>query len=90
MIDRPKVTKYLRRIPSKDLLFLGESLGLDGTELRSRVNSDTFLFDLIGDWLSRKHRVDQVGRPSWNRLVVGLEEIGETGLASDIKTDLGL
>ena len=83
--------KYLKRISNnQDLLMLGESLGLDGNELVKNVNSETFLFCLVGDWLSRKHRVDEVGTPTWERLVHTLENVGQSGLANDIKKDLKL
>ena len=66
---------------------VGESLGLDGNELKKNLISETFLFDLIGDWLSRKHRVNDVGTPTWRGLVQALEHVGQSGLANDIKKD---
>ena len=68
---------------------VGESLGLDGTKLALKVTAVTFLFDLVGDWLSRTHIVDEKGMPSWRKLIEVLEEVDETGLASDIRKDLG-
>ena len=89
LTDRPKVMAYLKKISNnQDLLMVGESLGLDGNELKKNLNSETFLFDLIGDWMSRKHRVDEVGTPTWRGLVQALEHVGQSGLASDIKKDL--
>ena len=63
---------------------LGDSLGLDGDELKRNLSSNTFLFDLVTDWLARKHRVDEVGTPTWGLLVKILGDVGQTGLASDI------
>ena len=82
---------YLMEIGhNQDLLLLGESLGLDGNELRKNVNSETFVFDLVGDWLSRKHRVDKVGPPTWRGLIKTLEAVKQNGLANNIKKDLNL
>ena len=84
--NRPKVMKYLKRIShSGDLLMLGDSLGLDGDELKRNLSSDTFIFDLVSDWISRKHRVDEVGTPTWKLLAQVLEDVGQTGLANDIR-----
>ena len=69
---------------------VGESLRLDGNELKKNMSSETFLFDLIGDWLSRKQRVDEVGTPIWRGLVQALEHVGQGGLANEIKKDLKL
>ena len=81
--------KYLRRISNvQTLLMVGESLGLDGTKLALKVTTVTFLFDLVGDWLSRTHTVDEKGMPSW-KLIEVLEEVDEIGLASDIRKNLG-
>ena len=91
IIDRPKVMKYLKRISNnQDLLMVGEFLGLDGNELVKNVNSETFLFCLVGDWMNRKHGVDEVGTPTWRGLVQTLENVGQSGLANDIKKDLNL
>ena len=80
---------YLTRIGNnQDLLMVRESLGLEGNEPKKNFNSETFLFDLIGDRLSRKHRVDEVGTPTWRGLVQALEHVGQSGLANDIKKDL--
>ena len=83
--DRPKVMKYLKKIShSGDLLMLGDSLGLDGDELKRNLSSDTFIFDLASDWIARKYRVDEVGTPTWKLLAQVLEDVGQTGLANDI------
>ena len=63
---------------------LGEKLGLNGRKLRKRKDSDTFLDDLVGDWLERKDRVDKVGKPTWRKLVEVLRKVGQNGLANDI------
>ena len=89
--DRPKVMKYLRKISSiQTLLMLGESLGVNGTKLAQNRRSETFLFDLVGDWLNRTHKVDERGMPSWRKLVEELVDVEETGLASDIQRDMEL
>ena len=81
--------KYLRRISSvQTLLMVGESLGLDGTKLAQNRTADTFLFDLVGNWLNRTHKVAEKGIPSWRKLIEVLEEVDEMGLASDIPKDL--
>ena len=80
---------YLKKIGNnQDLLMVGESLGLDGNELKKNLVSETFLFHLVGDWLDRKYRVDKVGTPTWNGLIQALEHVGQSGLANDIKMDM--
>ena len=69
---------------------LGESLGVNGTKLAQKTGSDTFLFDLVGDWLNRTHKVEERGMPSWRKLVEELVEVEETGLANDIRRDMEL
>ena len=51
------------------------------------MNSETFLDDLVGDWLERKHRVDKVGAPTWRKLIEVLREVGQNGLANDLKKE---
>ena len=83
--------KYLVRIGNiQTLLLIGESLGLDGTKLTQKKITDTFLFDLVGDWLCKTYKVAEKGMPSWNKLVEVLEEVGQEGLANDIRKDVGL
>ena len=79
-----ELVEWLERIGNnRDLLRLGEGLGLTG--LRKRKDSATFLDDLVGDWLERKDRVDEVGRPTWRKLVEVLRKVGQNGLANDIE-----
>ena len=86
--NKSKVVQYLKRIGSnEDLLRLGEGLGLDSTELRKKLTSDTFLDDMVREWLERKDRVDEVGTPSWRKLVEVLQEVRQNGLANDIKRE---
>ena len=81
-----EIVQYLERIGSnQDLLRLGEGLGLDGSVLRRKVNSDISLDDMVREWLERKHRVDEVGKPSWRVLIKVLREVGQNGLANDIE-----
>ena len=69
---------------------IGEFLGVDGRKFAKNKTADTFLFDLVGDWLSRTYKVDEKGIPSWRKLIEVLEEVDEIGLANDIRKDLGL
>ena len=81
--NKLKIVLYLKRIGNnQDLLMIGEGLGLTG--LRTKLTTDTFLDDLVGAWLERKYRVDEVGRPTWRKLVEVLQEVGQNGLAKDI------
>ena len=87
--DKFAIVEWLERIGNnRDLLRLGEGLGLNGKELRKRMISDTFLDDLVGDWLERKYRVDEVGKPTWRKLVEVLRKVGQNGLANDIEKNL--
>ena len=82
------IVQYLKRIGSNDdLLRLGQGLGLDGTELRKKLHSGTFTDDLVREWLERKYRVDEMGRPTWRKLVEVLREVEQNGLANIIKRE---
>ena len=90
-MNKFKIVHYLERISrNQDLVRLGEGLGLNGTELRKRKDSDAFLDDLVRDWLERKYRVDEVGEPTWRKLVEVLRDIEQNGLANDIEKEQGL
>ena len=87
-MNKSRIVHYLERISrNRDLLRLGEGLGLDGRELRRNVNSDVLLDDMVEDWLERKHRVDEVGKPSWRVLIKVLRDVGQNGLANDIEEE---
>ena len=47
--------------------------------VESLQRTKLFLFDLVGDWLSRTHIVAEKGMPSWRKLIEVLEEVDETG-----------
>ena len=90
-MNKFKIVHYLERISrNQDLVRLGEGLGLNGTELRKRKDSDAFLDDLVRDWLERKYRVDEVGEPTWRKLVEVLRDVEQNGLANDIEKEQGL
>ena len=71
---------------------LGLVLGLTQTKVKAKMDSDTFLDDVITAWLRREDKVPEKGEPSWTVLVNALKHprVGQTGIANDIAKDKGL
>ena len=65
---------------------LGVVLGLSHHRVKWMKDSETFLDEMITAWLQK---VDQVGIPTWQRLVEALrhERVGQTGKANEIEKD---
>ena len=77
----------------KDAIFdLGLVLGLCYHNLKTMMDSCTFLSDVIHAWLQREDEVDKKGKPSWQVLIKALRHhtVGQTGIANDIAKDKGL
>lgn len=71
-------------VPDK-LVDLGGALGLHYPKLRRMINN-SILDDMTAAWLNKEDNVlAKSGEPTWNRLLKGLEKIGQVGVAEDIK-----
>ena len=81
-----EITDYLLELDKTHVYHLGLVLGLSHHRVKQMKDSETFLDDMITAWL---HKVDQVGIPTWQRLVEALrhKRVGQTGIASEIEKD---
>ena len=74
----------LRTLDRGEMVDLGGALGLFLPTL-NRMQS--FPRDMVAAWLKREDNVlSNSGKPSWSKLVNALKEIGQTGVAEDIKS----
>lgn len=73
------------KLDSEQLVDLGEALGLSYPKIK-RMTS--ILNDVTAAWLNRENRVlERSGEPTWNRLADALEQIGQLGVAEDIRNN---
>ena len=81
-----EITDYLLRLDKPSIYHLGVVLGLSHHRMKDIKDSETFLDDTIAAWLQK---VDQVGVPTWQRLVKALrhKRVGQTGIATEIEKD---
>ena len=81
-----EITNYLFELDKTHIYHLGLVLGLSHHRVKAMRDSETFLDDMIAAWLQK---VDQVGVPTWQRLVEALrhKRVGQTGIASGIEKD---
>ena len=81
-----EITNYLFELDKTHIYHLGLVLGLSHHRVKAMRDSETFLDDMIAAWLQK---VDQVGVPTWQRLVEALQHkrVGQTGIASEIEKD---
>ena len=81
-----EITNYLFELDKTHIYHLGLLLGLSHHRVKAMKDSETFLDDMIAAWLQK---VDQVGVPTWQRLVKALRHrrVGQTGIASEIEKD---
>lgn len=73
----------LKHLCPADLVELGGALGLSYTKCIRFEKVGNF----VSSWLKREDNVlHQSGEPTWSKLAGALEEIGQTGIAQDIKS----
>ena len=79
-----EIADYLFELDKTHIYHLGLLLGLSHHRVKAMEDSKTFLDDMIAAWLQK---VDQVGVPTWQRLVKALRHrrVGQTGIASEIE-----
>ena len=88
--DFLEITEYLIDLEKTDVYNLGLVLGLSRRKVVAKMESKTFLDDIITAWLQKEDQVK--GEPSWTVLVSALKHrrVGQTGIASIIAKDKGL
>ena len=86
------ITEYLVDMEKTDVYHLGLVLGLSQRKLMAKIDSRTFLDDVISAWLRKEDQVIKRGEPSWRALVSALmnRRVGQTGIATNIAKDKGL
>lgn len=75
-----------------DIYKLGLVLGLNYTKLKEKMDSRTFLEDVIAAWLHKEDYVKDRGEPTWTVLVNALQHptVTQMGIADNIAKDRGL
>ena len=88
--DFLEITEYLIDLEKTDVYNLGLVLGLSRRKVVAKMESKTFLDDIITAWLQKEDQVK--GQPSWTVLVSALKHrrVGKTGIATNIAKDKGL
>ena len=88
--DFLEITEYLIDLEKTDVYNLGLVLGLSRRKVVAKMESKTFLDDIITAWLQKEDQVK--GEPSWTVLVSALKHrrVGQTGIATTIAKDKGL
>ena len=80
------VCRSLKDLPPLELRNLGGALGLSYATLTKMTDRD-LPNEMVAAWLRREDYVlKRSGEPTRNTLASKLEEIGQTGLAEDIKS----
>jgi len=90
--DFLEITDYLIDMQKTDVYNLGLVLGLSQHKVVAKMDSQTFLDEVITAWLRKEDQVIKKGEPSWTVLVNALKHrrVGQTGIASTIAKDKGL
>ena len=90
--DMVEISMYLGEMGNAKVLNLGVVLGLSFTNLKNKMNSETFLLDVIHSWLQKEDNVGNRGKPTWRNLVDALQSkgIGQAGIANQIAKDKGI
>ena len=83
------ITSYLHELNKPAVCNLGLVLGLGYTRLQGMMDSPTFLQDMLAAWLQRVDNVQQVGVPTWKKLVEALKDpiVGQNGISTNIEQD---
>ena len=90
--DMVEISMYLGAMENTKILNLGVVLGLSFINLKNKMNSGTFLLDMIHSWLQQEDNVGKRGKPTWRNLVIALHTkgIGQTTIANQIAKDKGI
>ena len=89
MEDLGDITSYLHKLDKAAVCKLGLVLGLDYTRLQDMMDSPTFLQSMLAAWLQGVDQVQQVGVPTWEKLVEALKDprVGQNGISTKIEKD---
>ena len=92
MEDLADIMSYLYQLDKTTVFNLGLVLSLKYNRLKTMMDSQTFLQDMLAGWLEKVDQVLQTGVPTWKRLVEALKDprVGQNGVASKIEQDKDL
>ena len=81
------IKQHLSQMEKADIYNLGLVLGLSHCKLKAKMDSSTFLGDVIHTLVQREDHVEKRGKPSWKVLVSALRDpmVRQTGIASNIE-----
>ena len=80
--DHHEICQSLRNLNDRDLVKLGQALGLSYITLETMKNVPE---EMVAAWLNRRDNVlSKSGEPTWAKLIEALKEIGHTGIAQNI------
>ena len=87
--DLGDITSYLHKLDKTAVCNLGLVLGLHYTRLQGMMDSPTFLQSMLAAWLQGVDQVQQVGFPTWEKLVEALKDprVGQNGISTKIEKD---
>ena len=87
--DLGDITGYLHKVDKTAVCNLGLVLGLEYTRLQGMMDSPTFLQSMLAVWLQGVDQVQQVGVPTWEKLVEALKDprVGQNGISTKIEKD---
>jgi len=71
--DLVDITEYLLDLEMVHIYNLGLVLGLSEHKLKAKMDSNTFLSDILHAWLYKEDQVKQKGEPSWKVLISALQ-----------------
>ena len=78
-----EITRYLIDLSNEQLIDLGGALGLRYPTLRRMKDLPN---EMVAAWLLRQEDVlETSGEPTYERLAKALEQIGQNGLAKDVR-----
>lgn len=79
-----KISSYLCPLKEKDIILLGQALGLLRSKLKKMKNHPE---DMMDAWLNKEDYVLATsGYPTWESLCEALKEINQSGKASEIES----
>lgn len=90
--DHLQVTQLIQELPLDELVKLGEVLGLSYPNVkRMRDRPGDMLGDMVAAWLRQEdYVIEKSGDPTWNSLAKALKEIGQHGIAKQVKLSMAL
>ena len=83
MKDHKKITNYLRILDKDHCISLGLAFGLEYPNLNKMKR---YPEDVVAAWLRKQDNVCIECLPTWSNLASALEQIGQKGIANEVKS----